>query len=148
MRGLHPQSDLRFLFDNQAGNGKSKRRGEIPFNTEEENCNPLPVIGLHLCGMQIAIREKLDLMGQAILEEDWIRFDTLATELRELKGFQPYLDVFAKEQVKSAVAGNIGEADYATLRRRMLSAGATEKALDKGHQEGIGALHTSPNPSR
>jgi hypothetical protein len=64
MKILTPLPDLMLKINNQVGENHKER-------------SPLRGIGSHLCGSNQKIKEILEGMAEAILYEDWLRFDDL-----------------------------------------------------------------------
>jgi hypothetical protein len=89
-----------------------------------------------VCGSQKKAHEKLDAMAQALLEKNWKLFKALSRELRFFKPKQEYLNAFGREQMKLAVSISLPIHDVITVRKKLVSIGASNPSIDRGYEEG------------
>ena len=146
---LTPESDLRLKMNNQVttgnnnGNHLHKRGGEEI--ADPETRTPFRDIGSHVCGSDKRITEKLDSMAEAILMEDWIRFDGLFFDLKGFKPSRKCLNAFGREQVKETVIRNPPIIELETLRRKLGEIGVTDEAMDEGYEDAQRILESRKN---
>jgi hypothetical protein len=92
-------------------------------------------IGSHLCGSNQKIKEILEGMAEAILYEDWLRFDDLNFNLKMFKPSRRCLDTFGRGQMKDLIIRNPSILEIETLRRKLGEIGISDEALDLGYED-------------
>lgn len=135
---LTPASDLLFMANNQVkiGNGNGKGHLHSMSKTKEvADDERFEGEGLHVHGRSDKIAEKLDVMAQTILDEDWIRFDTFHYDVSQLNPSHKCLNDFGREQMRDAVVRNSTILQLETLRRKLAGIGVAEEAMDEGYEE-------------
>ncbi|GEM_PF-5139936 len=140
---LDPQNDLLFA-GSHGGNGTSKvvsilSPGGHPI-ADDDAKNPIHDTHQHLAGMSTCVTEKLDVMGLAIVNLDWIQFDTIAYKLSQLKPSSGQMNGFFREQIADAVIRSVSLNELDEVRRKLKQLGARDKALDEGYETGLSRL--------
>ena len=138
---LDPRRDLTFKINTQSGNRHTK---EIKVLTrgghkvaDDQTPNPINDCHEHVQGKAGCVTEKLEAMGLAILNQNWIEFDTLAYKLKQLNPAGQQMADFFREQIADAVVRNVGPADIDEIRRKLTELGARDKTLDEGYEIGV-----------
>ena len=96
-------------------------------------------------GLSKKIADLLDEMALDVLYDDWKKFDTISSDLKEFKKckewkkesrkYQKMLDGFGQEQMKSTIIIHQHDLD-SKLRKKLLSIGVSKEAIDNGSMEG------------
>ncbi|OGI71179.1 hypothetical protein A3B84_01450 [Candidatus Nomurabacteria bacterium RIFCSPHIGHO2_02_FULL_35_13] len=88
--------------------------------------------GLHVFSLA---KEKLSSMAETILYGNWIQFNVLLHEVKELKLSQKCLDKFGQDQVmKIAIARDFTFPELDALREKLILAGVSEEAASEVYQ--------------
>lgn len=144
---LNPTSDLLFKVNSQVkiaedikkqeklGNNHLKKRGGEEIFSIDESCT-FSHAGMHVCGKSKKIQDKLESMSLAILQEDWINLLTLHHELMEFNPTKECLNIFGKEQMKIFMERDPGINEIPVVRRKLVSIGISEEAIQLGYEEG------------
>lgn len=102
---------------------------------------PFVSAGLHVCGCNKKIKEKLESLADALVRQDKEHFNVISDELKQLKPSQKCLDQFGREQMKLIVP--IATFDILEISREMLnSLGIRDSELEDGYQHGLRALQS------
>ncbi len=144
---LVPKHDLLFKANSMVKVGDVKKENHLrgPKGekiAEPEEKKPFTNLRLHVCGSDKKIQEKFESMAQAILDEDWISFDTLFFELKEFKPSKTCLNTFGREQIRITIARNPSNFELETIRRKLNSIGISEEVMDQGYEDGFGFLQS------
>lgn len=95
--------------------------------------------GLHTCN---PLEEKLSAMSDAILKEEWIRFEILFEEVKDFKPSQKRLNSWGRGEMKSIVSRNVSFPEVEALREKLISRKFDDRELEEGYQEGLKILQS------